>query len=67
MKFYLSTKNDNLIKEFIRFKDKEFLNEKELKNQDLNKVILVSIDNPKISDLLMPFHKKYYLDWNIYL
>ncbi len=58
MKFYLSTKNDNLIKEFIRFKDKEFLNEKELKNHDLNKVILVSIDNPKINDLLRPFHKK---------
>ena len=58
MKFYLSTANENLNLEFLRYKKCNLVDEKDLKNQNIREVILISIDKPRLIDLTKPFYKK---------
>ena len=58
MKFYLSTSNENLKLEFFRYKKCNIIDEKDLKNENIREIILISIDKPRFIDLTKPFYKK---------
>ena len=60
MKFYLSTSNENLKLEFLRYKKSNIIEEKELKSHNIKEVILISIDKPRLIDLTKPFYKRYF-------
>ena len=58
--YYLSSNNENLLKEFLRG-DKNFIKREQLlklKKEEIKKVTMVAIDVPNIKDLFLPFQKK---------